>query len=182
MGKIIKRGVFYKNKQGYFFIIDAFMGTVIIVMTLVIIMNSHLSAPDSTITYTIIGDYIRYISTTQVQDIDNEIIKDMISKGVIKDIENTLLIQNVQFYYENGTECPNCIDEYSYNFTRQIVEGVIPEQYGFEYSINSTEIYSKNKQELINADLFLTGRRVVYLYINKTYIFGPVNVTIAMWE
>jgi hypothetical protein len=182
MGRIRKRGVFYRNKNGYFFIVDAFMGTIIIVMTLVIIMNSHLSAPDSTTTYTVIGDYIKYISTTEIQDINNNIIKEMVNNNLIKDTENTLLIQNVRFYYENGTACPNCIDEYAYNFTRQTVEGVIPDQYGFEYLINNTEIYSKNKPDLINAELYLTGRRVVYLYINETYIFGPVNVTIAMWE
>jgi len=95
--KLIKQ----KNKQGYFFSLDAFIALLIIVGFIFFIKPS---SPEFTQSSNLHGDLLSVLSSLKIGEINNSYVKQLISDGNITNLNNSVLDQIGEFYASPGNE------------------------------------------------------------------------------
>jgi hypothetical protein len=167
-----------KGKKGYYFVIDALVGSTIIFVSLMILLNNVSKGTKVQYNYELSEEYSTFILTTQIQDISNPYINQLIIDGQIQDQKLTILEQVTLFYYRQDLTRAG-------ELVQNITEPLIPPKYGFEYNIiNGTDkvnIYTRDPTPIKDADLVISSKKITFLQINSSTLFGPAVVEIKTW-
>jgi hypothetical protein len=167
-----------KGKKGYYFVIDALVGSTIIFVSLMILLNNVSKGTKVQYNYELSEEYSTFILTTQIQDISNPYINQLIIDGQIPDQKLTILEQVTLFYYRQDLTRAG-------ELVQNITEPLIPPKYGFEYNIiNGTDkvnIYTRDPTPIKDADLVISSKKITFLQINSSTLFGPAVVEIKTW-
>ncbi|MFH1073413.1 MAG: hypothetical protein V1743_08350 [Nanoarchaeota archaeon] len=174
-----------QKRGSYFFVLDVFIASAVLVLTLIIIFSSKVNTPAPDQPFLMAENYMNFLTTTEFRDIANPYKLNFTKSGYINDTRITLdkAILTLDYYKRtNGTQ------NYSSVFIESISRGVIPEQYGFSYKINGTGIYSRGVDTYQDAQIVLTAKRVSYITIvpeetayGTKYIHGPVVTEVTIW-
>ena len=183
-----------KSKKGYFFLIDAFIGSAIIILSLVIILNSDVTTAKFQQDYTITEDYATFLINTHIQDINNEYIRNLTLSGLITNPQYSIMEQIDQFYYNARYICnagdASCIAanlSYANKMLQNITDPLIKQKYSFSLFIKDTakkinqSIYERNMSNISTASFVLSSRKITFLQINSSAMFGPQIVEIKVW-
>ncbi len=181
-----------KNKKAYFFIIDAFVGSTIIFLSLLIIFNSHYNTPKVQTNYQAAEDYATFLMNTNIEDLNNEYYSLLMDEKIITNSKNSLTEQVTQFYYNAEYLCDGdeaCITAnmtLATKFLKNITDPLIPAQYGFSYIINdsvkgNTIIYNRSIEKLQTSKVVIASKKVIFLQINSSTLFGPEMTEIKIW-
>jgi hypothetical protein len=169
------------KKKGYYFIIDALIGSMIIFLSLLIILNEGVKPTKIQYNYEMAEEYSTFILTTKIQDLSNPYVYELINNGNITDTSHTIMEQIDQFYYDNDSE-------HARRMVENLTESLIPDKYGFSYSIiegsTTTNIYNntgKTSANITNAKLVIASRKITFLQINSSTMFGPALTEIKIW-
>ncbi|HLC49971.1 MAG TPA: hypothetical protein VJI97_00920, partial [Candidatus Nanoarchaeia archaeon] len=138
-------------RKGIFFTIDALLASGIVILSIALLFNFYSSKPETTSINYASHDIVGILSTMKVGDINNEYAKSLILSGDIEKVNNTVLEQ-IGDFWANGE------DELSYNFTRNVTEGLVPQGFGFSVLVNGDEIYSRN---LPISNSLVTSRNII---------------------
>jgi hypothetical protein len=167
------------KKKGYYFIIDALIGSTIIFLSLMIILNGNVRPTKVQYNYEMAEEYSSFLLNTKLEDLSNPYVDYLIYDT--KEINNTKLTIMEQidlFYYEN-----NLFD--ASNMIQNLTAPLISEKYGFSYSIiNGTtnkQIYVRGSEKLADAKIIIASRKITFLQINSTTMFGPAMAEIKIW-
>ncbi|HYD03579.1 MAG TPA: hypothetical protein VEC16_04725 [Alphaproteobacteria bacterium] len=167
-----------RGKRGYYFIIDALVGSTIIFISLMIILNNTARPTKIQYNYELAEDYSTFIITTKLEDISNPYINNLIINGTITDTRLTIMEQVDLFYYNN--DLPHAA-----GMIRNITEPLIPAKYGFEYNMingtNTVNIYRRNASDINNANVVIVSRKITFLQVNSAVLFGPATTEIKTW-
>src|SRR3989338_348531 len=144
-------GVCMALRKGIFFTIDALLASGIVILSIALLFNFYSSKPETTSINYASHDIVGILSTMKVGDINNEYAKSLILSGDIEKVNNTVLEQ-IGDFWANGE------DELSYNFTRNVTEGLVPQGFGFSVLVNGDEIYSRN---LPISNSLVTSRNII---------------------
>jgi len=178
------------NKRAYFFILDAFIGGAVIFLTLMILLNSDNTINQRAREFSEADEYLNFLDQTQIQDLNNPYVNTLILGGNISDTKNTIIEQIHYFHYMIYEGCATQACKNYYNDTARtmlanITQGLVAEKYGFDYLIKDSEanysIFSKKLNELTKARTVLVARRIAFVPINKTRIYGPNIVEVKVW-
>lgn len=170
------------DKRGSFFLIDALIGTTILVIAIFTIYSQPAENPSNVQSYLISTDYLNIILSSEMRDLSDPYVLAKIEDGNITNLKNSLLIQNAElFYRQKHKGCNLCIGIANI-LTRTITEGILPAQYGISYSINGTMIYTRAPILLSNAKIVVNSKRITFFKINDTAIFGPVITEVKIWR
>ena len=96
-----------KNKQGFFFSLDALVSMIIIILTLVVAFPI---IKYSTYDTAMQGDVMNVLSTLQIGEINNTYVQGLISVGKITDLNKSVLEQIGDFYTSDPTSAKNLAD------------------------------------------------------------------------
>ena len=166
------------DKRGYFFIIDAFIGATIIFLALMIILNSSTRPTNVQYNYEIAEEYATFILNTKIQDLNNIYVNKLINSSVINDTSLTIMEQ-VDLFYNNSDIT------HAHDMIKNLTEPLIPQKYGFSYNIvdgtNKINIYSRPSPSINNANIVIASRKITFLQLNSTSMFGPAMVEIKIW-
>ena len=168
-----------RGKRGaYFFVIDAVVAGAIIVAALLLIFGSHSSKPERQTTVQEGEDFLDYLYSTSVREHDSTLINQMVDDGVITDLDRSLADQLVAFYYAgNTTELTD--------FAQDISSFNVPPDRGLLLYINSTLIYNstlhKPMSTLNSSRLVLNPKRMSFLLVNQSALYGPVWIEVKVW-
>jgi hypothetical protein len=191
--ELIARGT-HVHKKGYFFVIDAFIGSAIIFVALFIILNSDVKQTSLQYDYSIAEDYSTFMMNTKLRDINNDYIRSITNNGTnnmpIQQIDYTLMEQIDEFYNTafricGDITCTNQYLSYASNLVQNISEPLIPPKYGFSYTMftayNNQTLYSRQGTTLNSAKIVLASRKITFLQINASTMFGPALVEVKVW-
>lgn len=126
------------KKKGLFFTIDAILAVGILLGTLIVITTFYVNVqPRVNLDY-IATDLINVLAELKISEIENDYVDELINNGNITHLNYSLLDQIGEFWAEGNTEL-------ALNFTKNITEGIIPANYGYEIVIEGDSIYGRNK-------------------------------------
>jgi len=176
----------FKNfkKKGYYFIIDALIGSTIIFLSLLVIINGGVKPTKIQYNYEMAEEYNTFILTTKIQDLQNPYVKNLYNLGIITDKSLTIMEQVDLFYYKNTT----LSQTYARKMIENLTESLIPDKYGFSYSIidgaTTTDIYNNTDKSVANiedAKIVIASRKITFVQINSSTMFGPAMTEIKIW-
>ena len=169
------------NKRGaYFFVIDALIAASIIILSLIIIFTSHAIIPEAGPTLRMVEDYTDFLINTRIREFQGDYVQSLVENGNITNQDNALLQQLTEFYYYNKSGIRNTT-KIMWNFTKEISQGIIPEQRSFAVYLNKTLIYNRTNTLLQESSLVLNSKKISFKRINETYIYGPVILEVKIW-
>lgn len=163
-----------KNKKGYFFIIDALIGSTIAVITLMLLLNANQHTQPVQSKYTLAEEFSTFITNNRIEDLNDPYIYNLTSNGYITNTKNTIMEQITLFYYEGNLS-------FAANLTKDIADSVLAAKNGFSYSIGNTTIYSRGEERLNNSKLVVTSKKMTYMNANSTAMYGPQITEIRIW-
>ncbi|MGV8086131.1 MAG: hypothetical protein ACP5N1_00735 [Candidatus Woesearchaeota archaeon] len=168
------------KKRGYYFVIDALIGSTIIFLTLMVLLNGGTKPNKIQYNYELAEEYSSFILQTQLQDLNNPYVNKLIIDGNINDTTLTIMEQVDLFYYNNQTV-------YAAGIIQNLTESLISPKYGFSYYIlvgsNRTEIYTRTPSpiNLDDARIVIASNKITFLQINSSTLFGPALTEIKIW-
>lgn len=142
------------KKASYFFILDAFIASVILFITLIAINNSAVEEPIIQTTSFTSNDFIALLANTEIRDFSNSYINELRAAGVITDSRISLIEAIVDLH--SGTAPENAsllLDSFTPN--------LIPAQNGIIVRIDSLQAYQLKNETLQYATSVSTSRTLV---------------------
>lgn len=164
-----------KKRASYFFVLDVFIGCMILVLTLIIIFSSRVNSPMPEVSYRMAEDFMTFISTTEYRDTGSIYKLDLTKSNKTKDTSQSLLQVLAELNingYLNETGPGGVL--WSTILAKEMVNGVVPPQYGINLSINGTQIYGPGQNLYVAAGtrpredlahVVLSARRVSYIKV-----------------
>lgn len=164
------------NKRGaYFFVVDAILGGSIFLITLIIIMSSHINDPIKIQNRLLAEDTMDFLMNTKILDFKNNNLNRLQIEGHITNLENTLFQQISEFYYKGN-------DTLAANFTSNLLELLLSNQYGYSYYIGGELIYNTSAETLNTSRVHLTSRKITFYVPNETNMYGPEIAELRLWS
>ncbi|MBS3095897.1 hypothetical protein J4480_00485 [Candidatus Woesearchaeota archaeon] len=173
------------KKRGYFFVLDAVLGLIVLVTGVVLITSSYINAPQPVQVELLSDDLLNFLSNTKIKDLNNPyagIGGELWKQGEITDAENSLLQQAGEFY---ATNKPDTAEKFIQNVSKDI----IPSQFRYEVWMNDIILYPKTPtaEHIKSKDgtgLLLTSKKITFGIVNKTTsnLWGPYNAEVFIWE
>lgn len=161
------------KKRGYFFTIDAFLAIAIITAGMILILSSHSFVPYQTQTMYLSEGYIDTLASVKLYEVNNPYIDELVLKGNITKLEQTILEQVGEFYITGRNEL-------AAELIRNLTQSLIPNQYGFELLINETTVY--NRSTVPERTLLLvSSKRLVSGIINRLD-FWTLQAEMRVWQ
>ena len=173
------------KKRGYFFVLDAVIGMLMITIAIVIISSHFVRSPQQTQVKLISDNLLTFMATTKIVDLNNPYAGlggELWKNGTITESGNTLFEQ-VGYFYEKKDYAT------AEKFIQNISREVVPLQFRYEVWINGTIIYPRapaiehniSKNE---TGLLLASRTIVFGVLNRTTgdMWGPYRAEVFAWE
>lgn len=141
------------KKRGIFFTIDAILAAGILFLVILLVSNSYVFELDKAQVSSMSQDSIRVFTNLNVNEIENDYVKTLISTQVITRENNTFLEQIGEFWAEDNIELAK-------NFTKNVIDSLVPARFGLGVYVDGEEIYSRNKsitRNLISSRKIISG-------------------------
>ena len=173
------------KKRGYFFMIDAMLGTLVIVIGVLLITSSYVNVPAPTQVGLLSDDLMNFLSGTKIRDLNNEysgIGGELWREGLITDKDNTLLQQIGEFYATKQFDIAE-------KFVQNASSSSIPSQFSYEVWIDNLLIYPRTETPAQissrgNTTLLLTSKKITFGILNRTTtdMWGPYKAEVFVWQ
>lgn len=169
------------RRGAYFFVLDALIGSAIFLITIVIIMGSYLNVPLSKQTYILAEDLVVVMLNTKVIEFRDPYIQTLFDRGNITNPEQSIFEQINEFHYTN-------MRAEAFNLTRNIINSLLPEQFGASYSIinmsnnEKTIIFNRSVEKINISQRYFSTKKISFFSINQTSYIGPDIVEFAIWN
>ena len=173
------------KKRGYFFVLDAVMGLMVLVIGVFLITSSYIDVPQPVQVELLSDDLLNFLSNTKIKDLNNPyagIGGELWKQGEITEVENSLLQQIGEFY---ATNKPDTAEKFIQNVSKEI----IPSQFRYEVWMNGAILYPKTPsaehiESKESTELLLTSKKITFGVINKTTsnLWGPYKSEVFLWE
>jgi len=163
------------NKRGvYFFILDAFIGSAIVLVSLMVILSSYSSTAEKESPMTILEDFMTYLQNTQVRDFNGNYTFLLLNTSNITHPDNSLFEQISELHFLNNSDV-------TYNFISDVVNNTLPEQMSLRYFYDNVQLFEKEVFPWVDAGLVLSSKKVAMVTINTSMIYGPHLVEVILW-
>lgn len=185
------------NNKGYFFILDAFIASVIIIVSLVAILNSDVAVSPRSKDFSQAESVSNFILNTKMEDLNDPWVNDWISDNHIFIKPRKTILQQIDFFYYNiqyvcesgagGDICRGVHDNLAKTLLGNVTEKLISEKYGYRYRIieidppNTFTILNRSEETMANSSFRIFTKKISYSYINQTAFFKPHIVEFAIW-
>ena len=167
------------HKKAYFFTMDAFIATSIIVIGISLILFSRANKPYEMQTAFLSQDVIDTASSIKVYEIsDNEYVNSLIINGNITNTQNTVLEQLGEFCYRG-------MNDTATNFTEKVFLKTIPSEYNFQLLIkNGSNILFNytNGRNMETSRVLISSKNIIFGQINDSTMWGPYMSEVRTWQ
>ena len=173
------------KKRGYFFVLDAMLALIVLVIGVFLVTSSYVDVPQPTQVSLLSDDMLNFLSNTKIKDLNNAyagIGGTLWGQGHIKDADNTLLQQAGEFY---STNKPDIAEK----FIQNVSAGIVPQQFRYEIWIDNSPLYPKapspeHIKSKNSTEILLTSKKLTFGILNKgtSDIWGPYKAEVFVWE
>ncbi|MEK6963091.1 MAG: hypothetical protein AABX70_01595 [Nanoarchaeota archaeon] len=163
------------NKRGaYFFILDAVLSSIIILVTIYFILSLRTKAPETLQSYAQGEDFMEFMMQTQVRDFNGNYTKSLMENGNITNTQRTLFEQMAEFHFYNKTGI-------AWKFMEEISNSSLLSHQGMNMWVEQDLIYNRSSERLEKANIVLSSKKMSFLRINQSYVDGPHTVEVWIW-
>ena len=163
------------NKRGaYFFVLDAVISSIILLVTVYFILSLRTKAPETIQSYTQAEDFVDFMMKTQVRDFNGDYVKILINDSNITNTRRTLFEQVGEFHFYNKSAI-------NWNFMEEIANSSLLSQQGMQVWFEQDLIYNRSSDRLNKAHIVLSSKKMSFLRINQSYVDGPHMVEVWIW-
>jgi len=155
------------GKKAIFFTIDAILAVSILLGTLMVITTFYINTQPRVNMDYIATDMISVLAELRVGETNNTLINQLITNGNITHTENSVLEQIGEFWAEGKTEL-------AHNLTREMTEGIIQQNYGYDLTLGDDIIYERN---ITKKDIISTSNKIISGIEKSKPIEGTVAQT-----
>ena len=128
--------------------------------------------------YEMAEEYTTFIMNTKIQDLNDKYISDLVKNNIINNTQLSVMEQVDTFYHDNDMT-------HAHDLVKNLTEPLVMSKYGFSYSIIDkgvkTNIYSRTVPDINQAKIVIASKKITFLQINSTSVFGPAMVEIKIW-
>ena len=167
------------HKKAYFFTMDAFIATSIIVIGISLILFSRANKPYEMQTAFLSQDVIDTASSIKVYEVsDSEYVNGLIINGNITNTQNTVLEQLGEFCYRGMNNTAG-------NFTEKVFLKIIPQEYNFQLLIKEGNKILFNYTKGRNMDksrVLISSKNIIFGQINDSTMWGPYMSEVRTWQ
>lgn len=164
-------------KRGYIFTLDAFIATIVIVAGIFIIFSTTSAETPKTNLFLISEDTLDFLSSTNIYEINDEFypfLKELKTNNNITDFSNTLMEQIGEFYVMGKINLAS-------NFARNMTHNIVPVQFNYQVLVNNTNIYNTSSTQETSVTL-ISSKTIISGLLNKTYMWGPLDAEVRIWQ
>ena len=191
------------KKKGYFFILDALIGILIMSIVFITFLSDPIDVPQKPIIDMMANDVQLLLNSVKIRDLDLSnnptiefpVIKDLVDTGRITDIDNTLAQQIGEFYFKVHSISDSSFRGNAGDMLAEILE-VVPDQYNFEVKITgdfddglggteeiSELLYDRTNVAKEDSEVVLVRTSFVFGVDPATKVFwGPYVFEVKIWE
>ncbi|RME52882.1 hypothetical protein D6783_03660 [Candidatus Woesearchaeota archaeon] len=170
------------KKGSYFYVIDAFIASAIIIFTILFITRYAQTDSATPQNINVAEDFMLYLQGTDIRDTDSETVADILKSSVVNETGQTLLTLLTELHYlEKEKGCTLC-GEQLYNLSKELIEDLIPPAFGARFLMNTTPYYTRQGQTASESMTHFTSQRLTFYQINDSAIFGPLTAHIEVWQ
>jgi len=168
------------HKKAYFFTLDAFIATSVIVIGIVLINLAHTNKPYEMQTAFLSQDVIDAASSIKVYEIsDNEYVNNLTESGNITNPSNTVLEQVGEF-------CSRGMNSTASNFTEKVFLRTIPQEYNFQLLIkdgNNMILFNYTKgKNMETSRVLISSKNIIFGQIDDATMWGPYMSEVRTWQ
>ncbi len=173
------------KKRGYFFVLDALLGLLVLIIGVFLITSYYVEVPKTTQVTLLSDDLLNFLSNTKIKNLNNPyagIGGELWSQQEIRDGDASLLQQIGEFYAKNK---PGTAEK----FIQNVSKDVMPQQFRYEVWMDGVRLYPQNPSDdhsgsRNNANLLLTSKKLTFGIINTTTsdLWGPYKAEVFVWE
>ena len=181
------------KKRGYFFILDAVLALLVLVIGVFVVTSYYVEAPKPVQVGLLSGDLLAFLANNKIKEINNPYVGiggELWNQGFITDPENTLLQQIGEFYkkYEDDPTDDSYLD-FAEKFIQNVSKNAVPPQFRYEIWMNDVILYPKTPSSghltsKDNAKILITSKRLTFGVMDKKTgeIWGPYKAEAFVWE
>lgn len=165
-----------RRKQGYFFLIDAIIASVVLFAGLFVLFSTGITTQEKLQPLVTLEDLVTVISITPISSTVNDYyVDELLPQGIVPYPDATPLEEIVYLLYAN---CPttNCTS-HAENYTLSLFAATLDPQYGAQLSVNNTIVAQYGSM----TPRYVYARSVVVYARNETGIIGPLIGEVQLW-
>lgn len=168
-----------ERRGAYFFVIDAFIGSIIIISAIVVIYSGFSQQQGASQQFYVAEDFMNVIETTQLRNYGYEAghVKNMTLNGTITDLRSTLAQQMVLFHLTGNSNLKTYSAELA-SRTPERISIVVRIRDGASIA----EIANKSVTPYATAVSVYSSQRVIILRQSPTETYRPVIVEVLTWQ
>ena len=167
---------FCKGKKAQYLTIDAFIASMIIAVTLVIVLAARTTLPYTSQSEAISKGLAESLSQVKLSELNNQLILDMSKNGIITSLDNTILQQATEFYFVGNTH-------YAFELLRNVSQTLIPKQYSFAVIVNNDLIYNRTTRTENSSSVLVSSKKLIFGVVNKAaLVYGPTIAEVRLWQ
>ena len=169
----------WKSKKSQIFIFDFITSFIILIVAIVIVLSYFQSTSDNVDIYGINLEIIDSFTTTNINSLNNEEIRNLFISRQITNIENTIAQQVGEFYYRNSISNAQNLTEL---FIRDFISGQMNINVTMYNSTHKLILYSDTRKSIDFDDAQIssvTDRLIFGTYGGERYLY---NFKIELWQ
>jgi len=174
-------------KKTQIFLFDLIFAFVIFIVSMTLIYTYYIDVEENVNIYDLNVNIINGFTNTKLNNLNDQEIRDLFIQNKIRNIENTIAEQVVEFYEANKTTPV----EAKY-LTKIYVQDYIDKQMNFEFTLeNETDILTTlyqypeppmdYKVSFENSTIATNTQRLIFGFKNQTYFYGPYILRVKIW-
>ncbi len=164
------------SRKGQYFTIDAFIASMIVAVTLVIVLAARTSTPYTSQSEAASEGLAESLSQVKLSELNNQMIINMSRNGTITNLDNTILQQVTEFYIVGNRH-------YAFELLKNVSQTIIPNQYSFAVIVNNNLIYNRTVKSENSSAVLVSSKKLIFGVINKTALaYGPTIAEVRVWQ
>ncbi len=165
------------RRGSYFFVLDAFMASAILILTVALVYGLFLTPPSSQQSFAYASDYLLFLTTTQLRDYSSDVVKQMVASEEINDTQATIASQLLLFHNESRDD----LAEKLLNDTATTLPAGLAIRVSVIDGTGGHELYGRGTAGAPWLPTHLASRSIEYATINDSAIYGPTVLLVEVW-
>lgn len=169
------------SRKGYYFIIDAILGILILSVAFVFLFSTPVSAPNKSRAILLANDVLSFLATNKIEDINDPyagVNGTLWGSSDITNSKNTLMQQIGEFYYH---------EKYGIaaNFISVVIRDIVPPQFNVEIVVEGRILYptSPSPYSKESSDVTVITKTITFGEDKAgNVVWGPYSFEVTVWE
>ena len=172
-----------RDFKGQIFLFDLIFAIVILIVSVGIFLTYFITTYENEDIYSLNYELMNSFTTTSINSLNDEGIRDFFSKGYIRNKDDTIAQQVASFYYSGEVSLAQ-------NLTEIFVKNYLSKEMSYNVTISNSSdflvLYQSDlrRKNLEDASIASVTRRAVFGYSKSdpSFVYGPYTITIQIWQ